>query len=555
MHQNGQESPDVIIIGAGHNGLTAGCYLARDGLRVLVVEASPTVGGMTSSNATLEKAPGHVFNEGAIQLTGVFRMSGIAEDLQLARFGLREIPVDPAHVQLAPDGSSFAVWESAERSAEELRKFSRKDAQAWLDYSNAMYPVLGLMLAYMKVHPTRPWGREMLRELVGAARRPGRLWSLRHMLTASHTEFLEETFETELPKGALAAMAAFSQMRLDMTAWAMIYLGVVQRKANAMPVGGTGALPAALHECLVHHGGTVRTSASVEEILVSGNRATGVRLSSGETIAARVGVLSACNPTITLMRLLPEGTLPEQLEWRAKDIPIRKTHATSLKINVALSGQLKLTRHERWRGDGLDLRKYLLAWHTLEEQDRAWTNCVRGEWPDPVPISCVIAPTAVDPTQAPEGCDNLWLWSGVIPVTPREPWNDVRDKIGDDVLRNCAEYYDGLDTLEIDRAVLGGPDLEARFNAPAGNVYHVDPLISRFGPMRPAPGLGGYKMPVDGLYLSGAGTHPTGGVCALPGKLAAQTLLRDRRSLGRRTGGRPAPPRAAHVEPAEGVPA
>jgi phytoene dehydrogenase-like protein len=532
--RNGNQEIDVIVVGAGHNGLTAGCYLARDGLKVLVVEASPTVGGMTSTNEILPKAPGHFFNEGAIQLTGIFRLSGIAEELELPKYGLREIAVDPAHIQLAPDGSSFAVWKDANRSIEELKRFSRKDAQAWLDFSNALHPVLGLMIAYMKTHPTRPFTRELLKELAGTARRPGKLWELRHMVTASHTEFLDEMFETELPKGALAAMAAFSQMRLDMTAWAMIYLGVVQRAANAMPVGGTGALPAALHKCLTAHGGTVRTSSPVEEILVSGNRATGVRLVGGEVLHARVGVLTTCNPTITLTQLLPEGSLPDKLMRRAEDIPIRKTHAASLKINVALKGQLTMERHEAWRGDGLQIKKYLLAWHTLAEQDAGWNSLVRGEWPDPVPISCVIVPTAVDPTQAPPGRDNLWLWSGVIPVTPKTPWEEVRDRIGDSVLADCAQYYDGLDTLEIERSVLAQPDLEARFNAPAGNVYHVDPLISRFGPLRPAAGLGTYRMPVDGLYLSGAGTHPTGGVCALPGKLAAQTLLRDRKGPVRR---------------------
>jgi phytoene dehydrogenase-like protein len=382
-------------------------------------------------------------------------------------------------------------------------------------------------IAYMKGHPTRPWSGELLRQAFGAARRPGRLWSLRHMATASHTEFLEETFETELPKGALAAMAAFSQMRLDMTAWAMIYLGVVQRASNAMPVGGTGALPAALHKCFLDHGGEVRTNARVDEILLSGGRAEGVRLESGEVVRAARGVLTTCNPTVTLNELLPEGALEGKLAWRAKDIPIRKTHATSLKINVALKGKLTMERHEKWRGDGLDLRKYLVAWHTLAEQDAGWNAVVRGEWPDPVPVSCVIAPTAVDPTQAPPGRDNLWLWSGVIPVNPQVPWEKMRDEIGNRVLKDCTQYYTGLDSLEIDRAVLGGPDLEKRFNAPAGNVYHVDPLISRFGPMRPAAGLGSYRLPIKGLYLSGAGTHPTGGVCALPGKLAAQTLLRD----------------------------
>lgn len=518
---------DYVVVGAGHNGLTAACYLAKAGHRVTVVEASPTVGGMTSTNATLESAPGHFFNEGAIQLTGIFRLSGVAEELELHKYGLRQIECDPAHIQLAPDGSSLAIWKDASRTADELRRFSPKDARTWLDLANALDPAMDLMLAYMRTHPLRPFTGEMGRAVAGAVRHPKRLWSLRHLATASHTEFLEETFDSELPKGALAAMAAFSQMRLDMTAWAMIYLAVVQRESNAMPIGGTGALPAALHRCLLAHGGTVHTDTRVHRMVLAGDRVTGVELESGDIVRARRGVLTTCNPVVALTELLPEGTLDSKLMWRAKDIPIRKTHATSLKINVAMSGQVSMRKHEKWRGDGLDIRKHLIAWHTLEEQDRAWNAVVRGEWPDPVPVSCAIIPSAVDPTQAPDGCSNLWLWSGVIPVTPSEPWDDVRDKIGDSVLRDSAQYYEGLDSLEIDRAVLGGPDIEKRFNAPAGNVYHVDPLISRFGPMRPAPGLGAYRTPVDGFYLSGAGTHPTGGVCSLPGKLAAQTILRD----------------------------
>jgi phytoene dehydrogenase-like protein len=518
---------DYVIIGAGHNGLTAASYLARAGHQVAVLEASPSVGGMTCTNAILPSAPGHLFNEGAIQATGIFGLSGIAEDLELHKHGLRMIPVDPAHVQLAPDGSSLAIWKDASKTADELRRFSPKDARAWLDLANALDPAMGLVIAYMKAHPLRPWTPEMARAVARATRHPKRLWSVRNLLTASHTEFLEETFESELPKGALAAMAAFSQMRLDMTAWAMIYLGIVQKTPNLMPVGGTGALPAALHRYVLAHGGTVHTGCRVAAIVMSGNHATAVKLENDQVVKGRKGIITTCNPVITLNQLLPDGALDSKLSARAKDIPIRKTHATSLKINVALKGHISMQRHEKWRGNDLDLRRHLAAWHTLDEQDAAWNAVVRGQWPDPVPVSCSMVPSSVDPTQAPEGESTFYLWSGVIPVTPEEPWEDVRDKVGDAVLRDSAQYYEGLDSLEIDRAILGGPDIEERFNAPAGNVYHVDPLITRFGPLKPAAGLGAYRIPIDGLYLSGAGTHPVGGVCALPGKLAAETAMRD----------------------------
>jgi phytoene dehydrogenase-like protein len=535
-HTNGhaRTSPDVIVVGAGHNGLTAACYLAKAGLDVLVLEASDQVGGMTATNATLPEAPEHRFNEGAIQLTGIFRMSGIAEDLDLARYGLRLLPVDPAHLQLGPDGSSLGIWCDRERTIRELARFSQRDARTWRELSETIDAVFPSILAYMKGHPTRVLSYDLIRSLAGTARRPGKLAPLIHFLTASQAELLDELFETELPKGALAAMAAYQRMEADMTAAiAIIYLGVVQRIPNAMPVGGTGELPRALARCLKAHRGRIRTSARVAAVEVHGRRATGVRLDSGEELRASVAVLTACNVKLALTELLPEGALPEHLLKRARDIPITKTQATSLKINVALRGRISAPRHAALRDDGLEPTAVLTAWHTLEQQNRAWNELCRGDWPEVVPVSCCIAPTQVDASQAPDGQDTFWLWSGVIPVLPRVPWEQVRDEIGQKVLADAAQYFDGLDTLEIGRTVLGGPDLEQRFNAPAGNVYHVDPLPSRFGPLKPALGLGSYKTPIDGFYLTGAGTHPVGGVCALPGKLAAETVLRNARSGAR----------------------
>jgi phytoene dehydrogenase-like protein len=521
---------DVIVIGAGHNGLTAACYLARAGMDVLVVEANDQIGGMTATNATLPEAPDHRFNEGAIQLTGIFRLSGIARELDLPRYGLREIPVDPAHMQLGPDGTSLGIWKDRERTAGELERFSPADARAWRDLSDALEAMMPATIAYMCSHPTRVLSLDLIKSVARSAFRAGKLRPLVHYATASLTEMLDEVFETNLPKGAIAAMAVFERMGADMSALvALLYLGIVQRISNAMPVGGTGALPQALRRCLEAHCGRVLTSAPVEDILVTGRRVTGVRLKTGQALYCRQGVVAACNARITLLELLAEEALPKYLRARAHDIPITKTAATSLKINVALSGRISAPRHARMRDDGLDPLSVLSAWHTAQEQTRAWNDCWRGEWPDPVPVCCCISPTHVDPTQAPGGQDTFWLWSGVIPVHPRVPWETVRDEIGQKVLTDTARYFDGIDTLEIGRTVLGGPDIEARFNAPAGNVYHVDPIPTRFGPFKPALGFGGYRTPIDGLYLSGASTHPTGGVCALPGKLAAHTLIRDSR--------------------------
>jgi phytoene dehydrogenase-like protein len=137
--------------------------------------------------------------------------------------------------------------------------------------------------------------------------------------------------------------------------------------------------------------------------------------------------------------------------------------------------------------------------------------------------------TEFDPKMAPEGNDTWWFWSGLVPCRPNEDWDTVRMKIETNVLKDCAHYYEGLDSLEIARRTLTPHDLEARFGAPEGNVYHVDPIISRFGPSRPAMGLGGYKTPVPGLYLSGSGTHPIAGINGMPGMNAAKTLIKNLR--------------------------
>jgi phytoene dehydrogenase-like protein len=533
---NGHGSPnaDVIIVGAGHNGLTAGCYLARTGLDVLVVERSPTFGGMTSTNELIPEAPGFKFNEGAIHATGIWKEARIADELGLHRFGLRPLPVDPIHVQLGPEGDSFAVFGDVRKTIEDLRRLSPHDARAWEEMSEMLDSMMNLVLPYMRAHPMRPLTPEMLRGLAKVVAKPKLLGPLLRIGTAPHTEYIDETFKHPLPRGVLAAMAAFLRMTLDATAWPLMYLGLIQRtKWSAMFVGGTQAVPNALHACLLSHGGRVRLNAPVQEFIMRGNRVAGVRLVGGEELFASEAVLTTCNPKVTLTKLLPAGVLSDKLQVRADGIPTALAKATSLKLNTAHNARLTLKRHEAWRGDGIDLRHPLLDWHTLEEHSAGWEALSANEYPSPLPLGCVTVPTATDPSQAPEGQDTFWAWSGLVPIFPNEPWDSARDRVAQGVIDDCSQYFDNIKETEIGRSVLGGPEIEARFNSPHGNVYHVDPLLFRSGPLRPAMGFGSYKTPVPGLYLSGAGTHPTGGLCGLPGKLAAKEVLREGRTGGR----------------------
>jgi phytoene dehydrogenase-like protein len=515
---------DVLIVGAGHNGLVAGSYLARDGRRVLIVEASPTVGGMTSTNALLPAAPHHRINEGAMDAS-LIRTTTIPQDLELARFGWREVEVDPPYVWLDPDGSSLCIWRDPERTAEELRRFSPQDARAFVELSNELAAMMALSVPYMNTHPLRPAVGSLARGLSKALRHPARLLGVSRLFAMSHAEVIEERFEHRSIRAMLAALPCFAPITQDGTGWVLIYFGLIHAAGVGRYITGTGGLTDALERCFRHHGGEIRTEALVEEVLVAGGRASGVRLNSGEELHAHT-VITTCNVKTALTHLLPPGTLEPGLAARASRIPTDGTRAASFKFDLALGGRIALAEHHSNRSDAVDLRKPCLCYTTFEEHIAAWEACERGEIPPALPMISII-PTGADPGQAPEGQDTIWSWTGISAAHPRMPWTEVKHAVADQEIGRLTRFAPEIPSLEIARQVMSAPDFEQRFRSPDGNVYHVDPTAMRFGPLRPALGLSGFRTSIDGLILSGGGMHPSAGICGVPGKLAAREAAKQ----------------------------
>jgi phytoene dehydrogenase-like protein len=526
---------DVIVVGAGHNGLTAGCYLARDGLRVLAVESGDRVGGMTATNAVLAGAPEHLVNEGAMD-SSLWRTTTIPDDLGLVGHGLREVEVDPPYAYLDPDGSSLCIHRDPVRTAEEVGRYSRADGRAYLELIEALDAAMNVAVPFMNTNPTRPVPGGILagalRSAMKSARHPSRLGPLAHFFTASHAGFVEERFKDRRIRALLAALPCFAPMHEDGTAWVLIYFGLIHRAGVGRFIGGTGAITEALGRCFAAHGGTVRLDSVVSRLMVRAGRVQGVILEDGTELTAD-HVITTNNVRVPLTQWLPAGTLPDHLAERAAHIPTASTHASSFKVDLALSGRVELSAHQAERADGVDLRAPAICYTSFEDHVRAWQDCARGAVPDPLP-GIAILPTGVDPSQAPDGQDTFWFWSGISPVRPSTPWPELAAPTANRVLSTAGKYFDGLAELEIDRQVMTVPDFERRFRAPDGNVYHVDPTATRFGPLRPAAGLAGYRTPVPGLYLSGGGTHPSAGICGIPGQQAARAVLRDLRGRRRR---------------------
>lgn len=528
MPENAQtpREADVVVVGSGHNGLVAAAYLAKAGLNVLVVEAAATAGGMTSTNSFAPEAPEYTINEASIQAS-LFRTTTINDDLELStRYGLRQTVIDPAHFQLAADGSSLGLWRDPRKTAAELEYFSKKDARALIELYEVIDAAVEIGLPMMQTNVVTPDISAILKAAKGVAKNRKQLTAIGRWMASSQTEAVEESFEHDMIRAPLLTSLPFMPFDADLSGWSLIYLGVLSKYGVAMFHGGTGSLPKALISVIKDNGGDIITNSPVEELIVEHNRCTGVRVRGGAEIRARRGVLTACSPKTTLTKLLPRGILKHKEQVAADHIPTRKRGIADAKVNVALSGRVDMSKHEKWRGDGIDLRLACNCYHTYEQAKAAAKACVRGQVPDAIPGLAQVT-NAFDPSMSPPGKDLWWFWTGLTPSFPEEGWDVARKKITDSIVKDADEYYKGVEDLQVAVRPLVLPDIEERFWAIDGSVYHVDPTISRFGPNKPVAGFAGYRTPVEGLFLTGSGTHPVAGISGMPGQNAARTMLKQ----------------------------
>lgn len=503
---------DAIIIGAGHNGLTCACYLARAGMRVLVAEAKDAIGGMTTTSELVMPGFWTDVHASGYQLAN---LSSAAEELDLASYGLELIRPDVSLSKVFPDQRCLSIRATLDDSCASIAAFSPLDAERWRS----------LFAGYLDQK------KQLRQELESPPLAPGaQLTTLAHGATGqerlrfhfqSVRSWAREQFASDAMRDLMADFAAHAGFAPDDAggaAFAYLFLSVIQDTGNRVVKGGMGQLPAALAACLQHHGGEISSGVAVDQIQVDRGAATGVVLANGEQVRARC-VVSSAHPRHLILHLLRNAGLDQQVVDAIDDYELG---VSQMGIYLALSGPVTYLA-----GDDAATATQV---HLIPPSTDALAEVFRQIRSDQLPEQpslFLVNEAALEPSRVPPGKSSLKIILTTVPYAV--DWASERARYAQQVIDQIARtYIPDLKEKIIGTVIMSPVDYEVDLSsAIQGTVTHGAMPLYQQGAMRPMLQLGQYRGPVERLYLCGAGSHPGPGVSMMPGHNAARVVLGD----------------------------
>jgi phytoene dehydrogenase-like protein len=530
---------DAVIIGGGHNGLVSAAYLARSGLKTLVLEQREVLGGAA---VTEELFPGFRFSVFSY-VVSLLRPE-IIRDLQLPKHGLDILPLDGTFTPLregdGPEkGGGDFLWRVNDhgRTMRELRRWSASDAEAYEEYGQLMVDMARFIKPILSIVPPDPTSLDPrpLLPLAGLARRFQQLTERQQavfvqLMTMSAADFLDQWFETDPLKATMSAsgiIGTYQGVRSPGTAYVLLhhYMGEIDGafRAWGIPKGGTGGVSDAIGNAARALGAEIRTEARVERIRVHDGRATGVVLDGGEEIEA-TDVLSSLDSRRTFLSLLEPGTLDPSFEEEVRRFKFR---GSSGKVNLAVD---RLPDFTVLPGVGEHLRGAISFSPSVREMEQAYDDAKYNRF-SRRPYIDMIIPTLVDPSLAPPGKHIISCFVQYAPyklAPDLGTWDDQREAFGDAVIDRIAEFAPNIRDIILFRNVQTPLDIERTTGLTEGNIFQGELSLEQLFFNRPVPGYARFRTPVRDLWLCGSATHPGGGIMGANGRIAALEVLRAR---------------------------
>ena len=528
---------DAVIVGAGHNGLTAAFYLSRAGLKTVVLERRSIVGGCAVTEVIDPKLAPDCYASTAAYIASMLRPE-VIRDLRLADYGLKMVACDPVVQTALPDGRVISWWSDRARMREELLQKAPEDMDRFFEVDEELRRLAAYLQPFFMETPPDP-GRQGISRLFEMLRfgrrfrgiREAEIAALVRFMTGSLGKFLDDNFESDLIKRLILSNSLYGKHGGPYqpgTAMGLLFHlldgGTEKRQGFAGHViGGMGAITQAMAASCRDSGVEIRTECLVRKINQINGKAIGVTLDNGSTIEAPV-VVSNADPKRTFLDLLAPGDLSDKFR---QDVERIMMAGPCGKVNLVLADEPRvngmpesLSREQR--------SLFTLA-PSLQEAEDIYNASARGELADQLWVDCVVA-SNVDPGLATDGRHVMTCFVQYLPYELLHgSWEQRREELGDKVVEIIGRYAPNVPSSVIARKVYTPLDLEQTFGITEGNIFHGDINLGQMFFMRPLPGWANYGTPIEGLYLCGSGTHPGGGVTGAPGHNAARRILKERK--------------------------